>query len=270
MHDTCYATDESKMFTLIIPRDLEEIFRIKHDDLGSTGWGPRMRQRFNYFSPDEYYEAVVNKLVTANCRWLDVGCGRFIFPNNNKLAQVLANRCSLLVGVDPDSTIEENSVIHSRHKVTIENFRSDQTFDVVTLRMVAEHVAEPDGVMKSLKRLTKPGGKVVIYTINRWSPVPIITWITPFKLHHWIKRFLWRTEKKDTFPVSYRMNARKTLLRLFQRSGFEEQYFGYVDDCRSFSRFRSGLLLELCSWRLLKAMGLFYPENCLLGVYKRR
>jgi 2-polyprenyl-3-methyl-5-hydroxy-6-metoxy-1,4-benzoquinol methylase len=250
-------------------RDLEEVFRLRHNDFDRLGWAPRMRLRFNYYSPDEYYEAVVNKLVTSNCSWLDVGCGRYVFPNNINLARSLADRCALLVGVDPDETIEENTFVHSRHRTTIEDFLSDRMFDLVTLRMVVEHFARPESVVRSLSRLTKPGGKVVVYTINRWSAVSLITWLTPFKLHHPIKSLLWGAEEKDTFPVMYRMNTRNVLLRLFQQSGFTERYFTYLDDCRSLSRFRVTQCLELSSWRVMRALGCRYPENCLLGIYER-
>ena len=124
-------------------------------------------------------------------------------------------------------------------------------------------------VAESLSQLTKPGGRVVVYTINRWSAVSVITWLTPFKLHHPIKSLLWGSEEKDTFPVTYRMNTRGALVRLFQRSGFREQYFTYLDDCRSLSRFRATQVCELYSWRVMRALGWRYPENCILGIYER-
>lgn len=249
--------------------ELETLFRVRNGKPETTGWRPRTRHRFHYFTPDEYYEAIVAKLIDSDCRWLDVGCGRDIFPGNRPLARLLADRCQLLVGVDPDRTLEENPFVHERVRSSIEDFQSNQTFDVVTMRMVAEHIPDPDRAMASLARLTKPGGKVVIYTINRWSPVPIITRITPFGLHHPIKRFLWRTEKKDTFPVTYKMNTRTRLARLFESCGFQECYFVYLDDCRSFSRFRMTLFMELLCWRFLRVFRIRYPENCLLGVYVR-
>ena len=226
-----------------------------------------MRLRFNYFTPDDFYEAAVAKFVTRNCNWLDVGCGRHVFPSNPQLARILADRCALLVGVDPDATVKENAFVHQRVNSSVEDYRCDQAFDLVTLRMCAEHVADPDRAVAALSRLTKPGGKVIIYTINRWSPVPIITWLVPFRLHHPFKRVLWKTEEKDTFPVSYLMNTRKELSRLFQRHDFREFHFAYLDDCRTTSRFWVGQLVELVSWKFLKIVGLKYPENCLLGIY---
>jgi SAM-dependent methyltransferase len=250
--------------------DLETIFRDKYgQDESAMGWGPRTRCRFGYFTPDDYYEATVSRLVTGGCAWLDVGSGRNVFPSNRKLARLLAQRCGLLVGLDPDSTIEENDLVHERVKESIEYYRSDRTFDVVTLRMVAEHVADPDGAVAALARLTKPGGRVIVYTINRWSPVPIVTYLVPFRFHHLPKRLLWNSNQRDTFPVAYRMNTRSALGQIFGAHGFQESEFSYLDDCRTFAAFRALLILELCLWRGLRGVGLRYPENCLLGVYQR-
>jgi 2-polyprenyl-3-methyl-5-hydroxy-6-metoxy-1,4-benzoquinol methylase len=116
-----------------------------------------------------------------------------------------------MVGVDPDETPDENTFVHQRIKSSIEDFQSAEKFDLITLRMVAEHISDPTKAVTSLAKLTKSGGKVVIYTVNRWSPVPLITGIVPFSLHGAIKWFLWKTESKDTFPVCYRMNTRTAL-----------------------------------------------------------
>ena len=250
--------------------ELEEVFRMKYGSATHTGWDPRMRLRFGHFTPDDYYEAVVARLVTPTSKWLDVGCGRNVFPSNEKLARMLASRSSLLVGVDPDDTVKENTFVHEWARIAVEDYRTHHTFDVVTLRMVAEHVVSPDATAAALARLTKPGGTVVVYTINRWSPVPIVTWIAPFALHHSLKRFLWDSEAKDTFPVAYRMNTRSSLRRLFETHGFRESGFAYLDDCRTLQRFRATLFLELATWRLLHSVSVTYPENCLLGIYERR
>lgn len=254
----------------ITTSEVQEVFQGKYGlDLRAMSWGPRIRSRFGYFTPDDYYETAVSKLVTPGCAWLDVGCGRNVFPGNRLLAQALSRRCGLLVGVDPDETVNENDLLHERVREPIETFRSARVFDVVTLRMAAEHVTDPAGTVAALARLTRSGGRVLIYTINRWSPVPIFTWLVPFRLHHLPKRLLWRADPKDTFPVAYRMNTRRALSQVFTRHGFREREFGYLDDCRTFAGFRTMLIVELCLWRCFRALGLTYPENCLLGVYER-
>jgi SAM-dependent methyltransferase len=248
---------------------LTEIFRMKYGDPAAAGPSPRRRFRVGYFTPDDVYECLVAQLVTERTAWLDVGGGRDVFPSNPGLAQILADRCAVLVGVDPSENLNENPFVHERAVTAIEDFESERTYDLATLRMVAEHITAPEAAVASLARLVRPGGKVVVYTVNRWSPVSVLAWLIPFHLHHPLKRVFWNTEERDTFPVAYRMNTRKDLAQLFRRGGFRECHFAYLDDCRTFYRFPLLNGMELSVWRLLKGMGLNYPENCLLGVYER-
>lgn len=264
------AAEEDKESFVPTRADLERLFLTKYGDAGSCGWSPRMRHRFGYFNPDDEYEATVDRLVGPQTVWLDAGCGRFLFPSNAPLAKQLSDRCAYLVGVDPDDTLDENPYVDERAKTLIDDYRTDRQFDLVTLRMVAEHVAEPDVTVGSLARLTRPGGRVVIFTIYRWSPVPLLTDIVPFGLHHPIKKLLWKTESKDTFPVVNKMNTHGALRRVFERHGFVESSFRYVDDCRTFANSPTFQWLELGTRRLLRTFGLHYPEVCLLAVYTRR
>lgn len=211
----------------------------------------------------------MSKLVKEGQPWLDVGGGRDLFPHNRQLASILSKRSGCVVGVDPDSTLQENPFIHHKVNAPIEDYRDSRTYPLVTLRMVAEHITQPQRAIEALARLTAPGGRVVVYTINVWSPLSVLSWIIPFRFHHSIKRFFWGTEEKDTFPVAYKMNTRRQLRRIFTEAGFQERSFAYLSDCRTLARFRSLFRLELQSWRILKSIGLVYPENCLLGVYER-
>lgn len=249
--------------------DLKRISEQKYGDIARAGWRPRMRHSFGYFTPDEYYEAVAARLVTRGCSWIDVGGGRDVFPDNRDLAYELAARCGRLTAVDPSATVHENQFAHERVKARIEEFAGDERFDVATLRMVAEHIDAPEATVQALARLVKPAGIVIVYTINKWTPVSLASWLTPFWIHHPIKRLLWQTEEKDTFPVTYKMNTRRRLRRLFEAGGFAERHFAYLDDCRTLQRSRVLNYLELATWKLLRRVGLHYPENCLLGVYER-
>lgn len=249
--------------------DLTTVARLRYGDPRRTGPLPRLWNRLQYFIPDVYYEAAVAKLIGADTAWLDIGCGRDVFPTNARLAEKLAKRCKLLVGIDPDATVAENRIVHVREQCTVEDFKTDLTFDVITLRMVAEHIAAPERALAALARLTKAGGKVVVFTINHLSPVSLAAWLIPFQLHHPIKRLLWKTEEKDTFPVAYQMNSKGRLRRLFEEHGFRESYFAHLSDCRTSFRFPVVHGAELMTWRVLHAFGLVYPENCLLGIYER-
>lgn len=249
--------------------ELDRLFRDKYGDPTTTGPANRRRHRFGYHTPDDVYEALIANLVQEGTTWIDVGGGRHLFPGNDALAEQLARRARLLVGVDPDATLHENPWLHHKVQAAIEDFQAPEPFDLVTLRMVAEHITQPQAAVGSLARLVKPGGKVVVYTVNKWTPVAAAAWLVPFRLHHPVKRLLWRTEEKDTFPVAYKMNTRGALRSLFRAEGMKECYFDYLDDCRTFYRFG---LLNTCElslqWTLAK-LRLNYPENCLLGVYEK-
>ncbi|MAT92314.1 MAG: hypothetical protein CME59_06905 [Halioglobus sp.] len=249
--------------------ELVTVFTGKYGPVDQLNWSPALRWKFGYFNPDDVYEALLEKLVGADTRWLDVGCGRNIFPSNQGLSQTLADRARLLVGVDPDETLNDNPYVHEKVLGTMEDFADDRQFDLVTMRMVAEHVARPEELMQSLTRVTADGGRVVVYTVYRYSPVPLITNLVPFSLHNPVKRILWGTEPEDTFPTCFRMNTQQTLLDLFARHGFRERLFLRLDDCRTFSGFRPLAWAELALRRLLNRWGRRYPEYCLVGVYEK-
>lgn len=250
---------------------VEEVFLARHGGRGGClGRNPAICWRHGYFTPDVVYEFTVAELIQPATAWLDVGGGRDIFPSNEKLADLLATRCRLLVSVDPSENVLENHFAHERVRCLVEDYQTDYRFDIATMRMVAEHIEEPDRSITALYRLVKPGGCVVVYTVNKWSPSSVVAALTPMGAHHTVKRFLWNTEERDTFPVFYRMNTHRQMKSAFQRNGFEEERFEYLNDCRSFAKWRFTFTAEILAAKLLKVAKVPYPENCLLGLYVRQ
>lgn len=249
--------------------ELEALFTRKYGVPGSTGWAPRLRHSQGYYLPSDVYEATVARFVHDGTAWIDVGGGHNIFPDNPALARELASRCARVVAVDPDPQTEENPFAHERVQCLIEDYVTDSTFDLATLRMVAEHVQHPDRVAAALARLVRPGGHVIVLTVNLWAPLTMVSRFTPFALHYPIKRLFWGGEEADTFPVAYRMNTRRALARTFTAHGFREATFAKLDDLTALGRFRRLTRLELAAWKLCRSVGRHYPENCLLAIYER-
>ena len=52
----------------------EQAFQARYAPLEEKGWSPQLRHRFGYFSPDDYYELLMDRLVTEGCEWADIGC----------------------------------------------------------------------------------------------------------------------------------------------------------------------------------------------------
>jgi len=248
--------------------DLRQNFLEKHGASNGLAWSTARRLKAEYFLPADVYEATVAKHVDEGTAWLDVGGGHHIFPEHPRLARSLVSKCASVAAVDPDPTVLENDFVTERHQCLLEDFADGQRFDLATLRMLAEHVDQPARLVRALRALLRPDGKVIVLTVNRWSPVSILSRLVPFGLHHPIKRRFWGGDERDTFPVRYLMNTRATLRRLFEGAGFHESAFAYLDDLSTFGQFKWMGATELSLWSGLSRAGIVYPENCLLGIYR--
>lgn len=249
--------------------DVRTIARIRRPQSGPLGWGVRMQERLGYHTPDEWYEATLLSLVNPRVDWLDVGCGHELFPNNLRLSRLLSARCGSLTGVDPDPAINSNEWLHVGHQCSLEDLKIGRQFDLISMRMVAEHIADPDAAVAKLAWLTRPGGRVVVHTVSKWSPVSLLAAMTPTWVHARVKRAAWNTPSEDTFPTVFRMNTRRDLDRVFGKHGFFEEDFMRLNDTRTLAGWRVTALAELLVERVLRFLGIPYPERCILGVYRR-
>jgi SAM-dependent methyltransferase len=250
-------------------RALEAVCAMKYGPPERLGWGPQLRRDHDYVTPDDWYEALLASLVQPGVRWLDAGCGRDLFPFNKELAQILSRRCTRLAGVDPDPTLDENPYVHEKVRLRFDDYDGQGGFDLCTLRMVAEHIDDPERCLRSIERALAPGGVAVVYTVFGLSPIPLATRLVPMPVRHALKHFLWRTDAKDTFPTRFRMNTRGKLRRLFAGVGMREEQFLRLDDCRTFARFRWLLEFELRVRGLCRLLRVPYPEHCLVGIYRK-
>jgi SAM-dependent methyltransferase len=220
-----------------------------------------------YELPRQVYERTLDRLVTASTEWLDIGCGRELLPDNPSLARVLSQRAKLLVGVDPDATILDNRYVHEKFHGMLSDMPPRQ-FNLVTLRMVAEHVQDPYSLLRSLRKVCAPNARVVVFTPHRWSPMTVASSLTPIWLHQSVKRWLWRTEDRDTFPVAYRMNTPQELRGLFRSHGFAVEFISLLDDCSVLWRWPTLRRAEVATANALRSVGLRYPECCILGIFR--
>lgn len=235
------------------------------------GWRVRLRKRFGYFKPIVWYQTTVDQLAQEGVEWIDVGGGKTLFPNNPNLSIELSRRAAFLVGVDPSNTLEQNELVHEKAYAILEDYKTDRTFDLATMRMVAEHVEDPDSFCGALGRLIHQSGHVVILTPNKWAFVSIIASIVPNRFHPFFARILSPNRlEEDVFPTFYRMNTRSDLKHVFDRCGFDEVGFAYLADCVVLQRFRVTYFVELLIWKTMSLIGIRYPETNILAIYRRR
>lgn len=161
------------------------------------------------------FDEAVRRHLRETSIVLDAGAGRGV-RNPYDYRDLVAR----IVGVDVSANIQENRLVHAavRGDLTRLPFR-DGTFDLVFSKFVFEHLREPLGSMRELRRVTKPGGHLVIHTPNRYHYVAVGAMLTPQRFHRWFNARRGRDEL-DTFPTAYRANDRRTLRRLAERSGY--------------------------------------------------
>ncbi len=246
---------------------LAELAVLKYGD--PPGRTARLHRRMGYTSPNLFYEAMVAALVGPDSDWLDVGGGPSPFPHNPRAARLLADRCRRLVAVDPGENLPRNSFAYEAVASTIEAYRTARQFDLVTLRMVAEHLADPAAALAAIARLLRPGGRAVIYTVDRRSPSCLVNRMLVPPLRRAVMRGFGGAAG-DVFPTFYRLNRRATLRAQAAANGLDEVCFRRIDDCRASQPWPLVHGVELRWRRIWRRIGLAYPESCLLAVFERR
>ncbi|MGB2693909.1 MAG: methyltransferase domain-containing protein, partial [Dehalococcoidia bacterium] len=94
----------------------------------------------------------------------------------------------------------------------------DETFDLIVMSHVAEHLTEPEPVFSELARVLRPGGRLLLLTPNRWHYVAVGARLLPHRLHLAYNR--WRgVDTRDIFPTAYRANTAGRLRALAQDAG---------------------------------------------------
>lgn len=123
------------------------------------------------------------------CAVLDVGCG------DGTYAIGAARRGALAVGIDHDADM----VSAARERAAAERARvtwrladagalpfEDNTFDVVVAVTVLGLAEDPASILVEVGRVLKPGGRVIVGELNRWSP-----WALWRRVRTWLGRADW-------------------------------------------------------------------------------
>lgn len=164
-------------------------------------------------------------------RWLDAGCGRRTFPLwREQDAHALVARGAQLFGCDADLQAlpdRQDAALVCGGNLERLPF-ADESFGFVASNMVFEHLADPSASAAELVRVTRPGGRILIHTVNARHYVPLLARVTPHKFHQWIVGKVEGRQAEDVYPTVYKANTVERLRDLFEPMGCTHVWGGVV------------------------------------------
>ena len=199
---------------------------------------------------------------------LELGCGR-----EARVLRRLAPHFAFSWGVDlekvADGSDEERwkLIQGDAHRIPL----GDESVDVVASANAVEHFADPVAAFRESARVLRPGGRVVLITVNQWFPPIVLGRILPHSWRQRVNGVATGTADEDTFPVFYRANSARSLTRAAEAAGLTPVQVRYVSSHPQY------LMFSVLAYRLGIALERFVARHAvlhgwqhfLLGVFER-
>ncbi len=218
--------------------------------------------------PDAYARllAEIDAAALSGTYVLDVGCGDEFF------LQHLQGRVGRIAGLDVvprESPYEEMLVADLGGSLPL----ADCSVDVAVCKFLFEHLEDPERAVGELRRILKPGGRVIVLT-------PDIRYF-PYTVNYLLSRVLSQDKRMrvvealtgrhdaDIYPVYYRGNTPRKLRALFEHAELRTLTLEVFSDIRVIAAWR--LLGYLGTWyeMSLNRLGLRGARGFILGVFER-
>src|SRR6266851_6112320 len=171
------------------------------------------------------YFDVLKQRLGPETQWLDIGCGRRLFPDWmphwKEEQSSLRDRLKGIYGLDPDfSSLRDNRFV--RFPVSGDSSIlpfANASFDLLTANMVVEHVAKPEALLAEALRVLKPNGAFVFHTPNTLSYATLLARLVPEGLKTPLVGFFEGRKEEDVFPALYRLNTPAKIEQLSREAG---------------------------------------------------
>jgi ubiquinone/menaquinone biosynthesis C-methylase UbiE len=203
---------------------------------------------FRRFYPDNSKSGTIKfynwvwKYLDKSATVLNLGAG----PTSGDSIKSFKGKVNKVIGADIDEVVLNNTDLDEAY--IINNSRlpfEDNTFDLVLSDYVLEHIEKPVEFLLEVKRVLKPGKSFFFRTPNSKHYVTLISRFTPHHFHLLIANKVrgLSIEDHDPYKTFYKMNSKKVLNNLAEKTGFKDYELLLVEAEPSYFMFNSVFFL---------------------------
>lgn len=153
---------------------------------------------------------------------LDIGCGTGI-GRNREMQHEIRILTDHYWGVEPDTDVDHEQGLFDRVAPTLleDSDIPANSIDIAYAFMVMEHVENPEGFLKKVNEVLKPGGVFIFGSPNRHSFFGIMAvWTEKLKIADFLLSLI---HTKDTlehhYPLAYKINTAKDIRQHSEAAG---------------------------------------------------
>ncbi len=204
------------------------------------------------------YKETLESRLSRDTLWLDIGCGRRLLPDwipaSEQAQALLVGLPRGIFGIDSNlASLRDNRILKNRVAGDSCGLPfADNSFDLVTANMVVEHVADPDELLREVRRVLKADGIFLFHTPNLRSYATLMATLVPERMKVMLIGFLEGRQEKDVFPALYSMNTPRRIQEVAERNGFRVVELNMTESSAQAVMLGPVVLFELLWIRLLR------------------
>lgn len=188
--------------------------------------------------PYRVFENEVGRRLRPDHTLLDAGCGR-----GAPVLSKYVGSARRLIGVDLVDFCDNVPGVELRNGDLSHIDLDDGTVDIAMSRSVMEHVRDPKSVFAEVHRVLRSGGYFIFLTPNLWDYASLIAKIVPNRFHPAVVAKTEGRALEDVFPVYYRTNTRRAVVRWANQAGFDIVTFDYLGQYPGYFMFNGFLFM---------------------------